>query len=226
MAEEISHDSAGRGRPSDPGLQGRFIDAALELLTEQGYRALTMSAVARRTGASTASLYRRWSSKQALVTDIARTLTLEALGTIDTGTLEGDLREFVGRKRQLISRVGTPLLALLAEASHDTELRDIMRSEVLDATARHLGELLDRAAARGELTPPARDVVRALAMVATGSELLSHALSAPEQDSPGVEVEVEVEVEVAMILRLLDTPMSAIAGRGDRERGTKAVPER
>lgn len=210
MADGAPRSSGGRGRPSDPGLQRRFIDAALELLTEQGYRALTMSAIAKRTGASTASLYRRWPSKRALVTDIARTLTLEALGTIETGTLEGDLREFVGRKRQLIARVGTPLLALLAEAGHDAELRGVMCSEVLDATARHLGGLFDRAAAKGALTRPAPEVVRAIALIATGGELVSPVLSLPQQAG------LEAEVEIAMILRFLDAPVDAIGGTGAR----------
>lgn len=212
MAETIPHHRGAHGRPSDPGLQGRFIQAALDLLSEHGYRALTTAAIAERAGASTASLYRRWSSKQALVSDVARTLTLQALAGVDTGSLEGDLREFIYRKRALIARVGAPLLALLAEAAHDAELRETMRAEVIDATTQHLNDLIGRGAARGELAPPPPEVVGALAVVLIGSELVSRALATPGRDS----LDIGADAEISVILRLLEAPADAVPG-GERE---------
>ena len=209
-------ESAHRGRPTDPGLQSRFIEAALELLEEEGYRALTTAAIAKRAGASTASLYRRWPTKQALVIDIARTLTVDALGDIDKGTIEGDLREFLVRKRELIARVGTPLIILLAESTSDEELRAILRPEVVDATTHHLGALLDRAAVRGALPAPSPETVRALSLFIVGSELVSQSLPAASVvDEDGI----DVDAEVAMILRVVDAaseetpPMSVGAVR-------------
>ena len=161
--------------------------AALDLIAAEGYGALTTAAVAAQAGASTASLYRRWPTKHALVADVARTLTRDALGDIDTGTLAGDLRELVGRKRALFARVGSVVLALLAEAGHDDELRLILRQEVLDETAGRLEAVLDRAVARGELPEPTQDLVPALSLAIVGGGLLRRALAStgsPETAAP------------------------------------------
>lgn len=195
--------STSRGRPTDPRLQERFVRAALDLLATRSYHAVTTAAIAARAGASTASLYRRWPTKQALVADIARTLSLDALGSIDTGSLTGDLREFVGRKRQLLEHVGTVLLSLLAEAGQDDELRGILRHEVVDATILHLGTVLDRAVARGEIPAPPAGVVRVLGTGLVGGELLLRAL--PPGPSPAPDGSA-TEAEVAMLARALGAP--------------------
>ena len=185
-----------RGRPVDPALHGRFLDAALELVAERGYRALTTAAVAARAGASTASLYRRWSTKRALVADIARTLTRDALGDIDTGSLADDLRTLIGRKQELFGSVGTTMLALLAEAGHDAELRDILREEVVEATATRLDAILGRAAERGEVVPAA-GIARVLTLALVGGGLLEESLA------PGEPRSRFVDEEVALLLRAL-----------------------
>lgn len=207
MAKANGRDSVNRGRPSDPGLQSRFIEAALDLLEEQGYRALTTAAIAERAGASTASLYRRWPNKQALVSDIARTLTLDALGDIDTGSLEGDLREFIGRKRELIGRVGTPLLVLLAEATYDDELRNILRPAVVDTTTQHLSTMLERAAARDVSALPTLETVRSVSLLVIGGELMSHAL--PPGSGSGQD-DLAIGAEVEMMIRVLCSPADAV----------------
>lgn len=67
---------AERGRAQDKSRDGLIIDAALELLGEKGYHALTMTDVAARAGVSKATLYRRWTAKADLVTDAVATLDL------------------------------------------------------------------------------------------------------------------------------------------------------
>lgn len=194
-----------RGRPVDPQLQHRFVEAALDLLTTNGYAAVTTAAVAKRAGASTASLYRRWPTKKALVTDIARALSVDALSGVDTGSLEGDLTEFIRRKRLLLDRVGTALLALIAEACHDEELRSVLRHEVVGSTSRYVGSILERAAARGEIPPPAPGTVRVLGHALIGGELLRRALAAPS--SRGQE-ESTIGPEVALVMHALTSPQT------------------
>ncbi|RBL82936.1 hypothetical protein DDE05_33985 [Streptomyces cavourensis] len=72
----------------NPERRVALTDAAIEVLNESGWAAFTTTAVARRAGASTASLYRRWPSKQALAGAVARHIALDGLGGIDTGSLE------------------------------------------------------------------------------------------------------------------------------------------
>ena len=56
-----------RGRPRSAMADRAIVAATLALLEEHGYAGLTMAGVAERAGVSTATLYRRWSSKQELV---------------------------------------------------------------------------------------------------------------------------------------------------------------
>lgn len=141
------------GRPADPALDRALIDAATSVLVEVGYAKLTTAAVARRAGASTASLYRRWASKHDLVRAAAATLAAEAVATatFDTGTLRGDLRALFEHKQELLSGdVGVALLTLLGHAAHDPELAAILRAEVLVRTEEQVSLALDRSRARGE----------------------------------------------------------------------------
>ena len=57
------------GRPRDPGVDRRIARAALDLFADAGWAGFAMEAVARRAGVGKASLYLRWNSKEALLTD-------------------------------------------------------------------------------------------------------------------------------------------------------------
>ncbi len=80
------------GRPRDPGVDRRIARAALDLFADAGWAGFAMEAVARRAGVGKASLYLRWTSKEALLTD-AVTWRLARVADVDTGTLRGDLVE-------------------------------------------------------------------------------------------------------------------------------------
>src|SRR5690242_11838868 len=80
------------GRPRDPEVDERIARAAMDLFGEAGWAGFAMEAVARRAGVGKASLYLRWSSKEALLTD-ALTASLPHVSDVDTGTLRGDLVE-------------------------------------------------------------------------------------------------------------------------------------
>ena len=82
--------------PIRPRVEGEredeILDATLELLIEVGYDRLTMDAVAKRSRASKATLYRRWETKASLVDRRAAARQgRPARRAPDTGTLRGDL---------------------------------------------------------------------------------------------------------------------------------------
>src|SRR5690349_16266452 len=99
------------GRHRSEAVDRVILDAALAVLREQGYEAFTMLAVIERAGVSSASLYRRWHTKQDLVVAALGSLALDTFA-VDTGTLAGDLNAFAQRSAKVLEEHG-PLLGQL-----------------------------------------------------------------------------------------------------------------
>src|SRR4051794_28154829 len=93
------------------GARQRMLAAALEVLDEAGLAGFTMEAVARRAGASKATLYRRWPTTGALLID-AMDATFRPFPVPDTGTVESDAAAILNAFVQLMEH--TPFPRLLA----------------------------------------------------------------------------------------------------------------
>ena len=140
------------GRPRSAEADEAIHEATVELLANDGYAGLTMSGVANRAGVSTATLYRRWSSKLELVVDVLAAGAEES-PVPDTGTLEGDVRAllqgFVERTRTTQS---TAIMAgLIGEVERNPELAGALRSTIIGPRRAALNEVFHRARDRGEL---------------------------------------------------------------------------
>ncbi|WP_018601259.1 TetR/AcrR family transcriptional regulator [Mycobacterium sp. 155] len=68
--------TAGRGRPRDPAVDTAILTAALDLFIEQGIAAMSIEQIAKRAGVGKPTLYRRWSTKEALVADAIEALVV------------------------------------------------------------------------------------------------------------------------------------------------------
>lgn len=143
-------------RTRDPAI----LDAALACLTEHGYNATNMNDIAARAGVGKAAIYRRWSSKAALMADALVYWRPDLLdnNAPDTGSLRGDFDELVERmKRSDESLVSTDLILRVAvQASNDPELAAALDDLMLLRGRRVISAILEQAAARGEI-PPDRD---------------------------------------------------------------------
>jgi len=143
-----------RGRPRDAARDRALLDATLAVLAETGYGGLTTAAVAARAGVSTATLYRRWSSKEELVISAASTYAGELATQTDTGSLEGDLRALLRDKAAaLTGESGRLMRALIGEAAHNTVLAEALTTAFLTPVRRRVEEITRRAADRGEIPP-------------------------------------------------------------------------
>ncbi|WP_447006020.1 TetR/AcrR family transcriptional regulator [Saccharothrix isguenensis] len=159
-----------RGRPRDATRDDALRQAALEVMAEVGYRALTMDAVAARARAGKATIYRRWESKLDLVIDTCTRLAQQNLAEPDTGSLAGDLREFLSAFAAFLSGpIGKAAQALVGELPHEPELATAFRDTFLIAQRDVLRRILDRAAERGELRP---DAPRGMAVEIAGAALI------------------------------------------------------
>ena len=141
-----------RGRPRSAEADAAITQATIDLLATAGYAHLTMSGVATRAGVSTATLYRRWSSKLELVVDVLSARAEES-PVPDTGSLEGDCRAIV---HALVDKArttqSTPLLAgLVGEIGRNAELGEALRVSLIGPRRTALNEVFARAGKRGEL---------------------------------------------------------------------------
>jgi AcrR family transcriptional regulator len=142
-----------RGRPRSADADRAILEAAHELVIEDGFDGLTMAAVAQRAGVSTATLYRRFSDKVDLVTTVIDQLQ-PPRQPIDTGTLEGDLWAAMNGARQLAaSPAGTLLGALAHQAARHPELVARIKATFADGPVGQLRAILERAVARREIPP-------------------------------------------------------------------------
>jgi AcrR family transcriptional regulator len=142
------------GRPLDPRIDEQLLRATQDLLIEEGFERLTMDAVAKRCGASKATIYRRWPGKTALVVAATAAL-LSAPELPDTGDLREDLLACGRLYLQREGRGAQVLASVLSASRHDPVLREASR-QALGAPYEGLFErVLSRAVKRGWVLPGA-----------------------------------------------------------------------
>ncbi|MEU6971673.1 TetR/AcrR family transcriptional regulator [Kitasatospora aureofaciens] len=166
-----------RGRPRDAARDRALLDATLAVLAENGYGGLTTAAVAARAGVSTATLYRRWSSKEELVIAAAALHGESSYEQPGTGTLEGDLRVVLREKAAAMTgEPGRLIRALIGEAAHNTALAEALVTAFLQPLYDRVAEVVRRAVERGEIPP--LDGVELLGEVVVGP-VMTHFLLTP-----------------------------------------------
>uniref|UniRef100_UPI0035CA6E50 TetR/AcrR family transcriptional regulator n=1 Tax=uncultured Amnibacterium sp. TaxID=1631851 RepID=UPI0035CA6E50 len=143
------------GRKRDHTRDPEIRDAALAVLAETGYDAMTMDLVAARAKAGKATLYRRWPSKAELVIEAVACMK-QSQSSIehapDTGSLRGDLlalirphsMEDAERKLQVMG-------GLVSMLSRDPQLADAVNEAITEPRARLNRLLMERAIERGEI---------------------------------------------------------------------------
>ena len=86
------------GRPRSARADRAILAAALDLFGQDGFDAMTIEGVAERAGVGKTTVYRRWASKEDLVSAAVGTLTAE-LTLPDTGSVRDDL---IGLLQQMV----------------------------------------------------------------------------------------------------------------------------
>ncbi|WP_024440950.1 MULTISPECIES: TetR/AcrR family transcriptional regulator [unclassified Mycobacterium] len=140
-------------RSRDPAI----LDAALAALAENGYDDTNMNDIAARAGVGKAAIYRRWSSKAALIADALVYWRPDLMDddVADTGSLAGDFDALVGRMARTDDALipNDVVLRVAAEAAHDPHLASALDDMLLLKGRRVVTTILQRAADRGEVAP-------------------------------------------------------------------------
>lgn len=125
--------------------------ATAELLDEGGFPAATMDAIAARSGASKATLYKHWPSRTAVAAEAFGTMMAEALPLPDTGSTATDLTEQVVRVSAFYASArGQVFAQLLAACVEDTTGAAYFREYFLSGRRAAITELWRRGVDRGE----------------------------------------------------------------------------
>ncbi|KRA38363.1 MULTISPECIES: TetR-like C-terminal domain-containing protein [unclassified Nocardioides] len=185
MGNDIDEVVRGAGRPRDPRIEQALLAAVRDLLTEGGYAAVTVAAVADRAGTTKAALYRRWPALPHLIHEaafpgeLAQDLVLGAdLATDLTGVVRGT-------RDTLCSPIGAAALpGLLAEVGAWPDLHAAMMRRFGGVFAA-LEDRLQKAVRDGDAHSEARadDVLR----LAIGAVLAGLLLTPGELDDAWVD---------------------------------------
>ena len=140
------------GRPRSAAADASIVRATLEVLLEDGYSGLTMEQVRSRAGVGKATLYRRYGSKQELVTEAIRHLN-QPIDRPDTGSVRADILAVARSVLAGAQRVGFASFVprLLADAGGDPEMHAIFYDNLVAPRRAVMGDVLRRGVERGEL---------------------------------------------------------------------------
>lgn len=128
------------------------LDAATEVLAEEGYGGFTVDGVVARSGVAKTTIYRHWPTKVDLLAATIACFDNECMPTPDTGSLRTDL---VFLQQQLAGELAgaqwsRSLPGMLEGAEHDPDL-GAHQLAVFHAQSTALREVLERGQRRGEL---------------------------------------------------------------------------
>ncbi|MGW3769602.1 TetR/AcrR family transcriptional regulator [Actinomadura verrucosospora] len=128
--------------------------AVTDLVGERGYGEFTVGDVAARAGVADTSIYRRWGTLEALLTDVVLTRLNAQSPMPDTGSLAGDLHAYAAQvAREITGPDGLAVLRLTVALSNRGEQGLRARDDFLAERTRFMQAMLDRAGERGENPP-------------------------------------------------------------------------
>jgi AcrR family transcriptional regulator len=141
------------GRPRSADADRAILAATLGLLADVGLQALSIEQVAARAGVGKKTVYRRWPSKDALVSDAIRSVQAQ-MPLIDTGNLRHDL--IAMHTAALTSLATAPLmrplyLRLAGEFHSNPAAFQVFLTELVQPRFEQFTEAVKKAQERGDL---------------------------------------------------------------------------
>ena len=156
--------------------------AVLDELGEVGYGALTIEAVAARSGVAKSTIYRHWEDKLALIADAFETAHIDHVPNIDTGTIRKRIESLVTHVAEVLvdSIFSRCIPALIEGAAQDPRLRDF-HYRYSSERRRSLAQLIAGGVASGEFAP---DTNQELAAAALLGAIFYYRLMSPQPFAP------------------------------------------
>lgn len=136
------------GRPRRPGVTDAILEATTALAAEGGLEDLTLNAIAERAGVGRPTIYRRWSSKEALLADVVANMVEDHFRLPETGDIRDDLIEYFGN---IIEGVQSPLRTVYI--AYFNVGQSHLANEAFQQSVDRAEDMVRQAVERGELRP-------------------------------------------------------------------------
>jgi AcrR family transcriptional regulator len=143
------------GRPRDARADRAILQATRELIAERGVYEFRTEDVAARARVGKGAIYRRYRSKDELVTAAIAALVTEEIALPDTGSTRADLLVLMREAVELYrgSLAGRLMPSLIGAIAQKPDLASAVRDGFLAARRASLSEVLRRGVERGDLRP-------------------------------------------------------------------------
>ena len=141
------------GRPRSPEAHAAILTAAIELVREVGFDAVSIEGIAARAGVGKATIYRRWDGKETLVAEAITHLMRNAMQPPDTGTTRGDVTALMRVIKGMYADPATPLLlsGLVAAMARSEPIALAVRGGFVASWRNAMRVVLRRGIARGDV---------------------------------------------------------------------------
>ena len=145
------------GRPRSEEANRAILDAARDLLVEEGFTRLRLEHVAARAGVGKGTIYRRWPSKEALTLELVLGLAAPHLDIADVGDTRAELRAAARNPLSAIvdTSWGPVIRAMLSQIAGNPTIGDPFRAAVVARRRAEVARVIERGIARGDLRPDA-----------------------------------------------------------------------
>lgn len=140
------------GRPRSAASHQAILRAALELLSEVGFEAMSIEAISTRAGVGKTTIYRRYSSKDELIADAIESIREEVL-IPNTGNLWSDIDALIENAAQItLTPLGRQSVAMIiGSASSNPRFAQIYWEKYLQPRRQSFAIVIERAKARNEV---------------------------------------------------------------------------
>lgn len=140
------------GRPRNEGADRAILQAALDLVSAEGYRAITVDQIAARAQVGKMTIYRRWPNKAAVVMDALLVLVgPETDFPSAPCAIESMKKQLYLQVKFFRSKYGRLIRSLLAEAQSNEELAEAFRERWIVPRRQGVVAVLQRAIDQGKL---------------------------------------------------------------------------
>lgn len=141
------------GRPRSVQSQQAILDATLNLLATEGFETMSIESIAARAGVGKKTIYRWWSSKEALVIDAIKNMQQTKNPVVDTGSLRDDLISIFRNTLQVWSSPAARslLLELVSLMTTRPEVFQAYYDQAIASRLQQATRLIQRAQAKGEV---------------------------------------------------------------------------